>query len=139
MPCARGGVPPRTRPIARVTRKVVASRADVEGWPARLHLRQSVQEVTDAAGLTALGDLWDRVVRGAWLDRRSSHVPGRYRSCLMIVELWIALLFYGGGLLDDVAWLARRGIREFFGWRRVRHARTLGSRVNSTKVRAMAE
>jgi hypothetical protein len=71
--------------------------------------------VTGAAGLLALRRLWDRLELGAWLDRRCSEVTGWFRPSLMI-EMWVALLLYGGGWMSDLAWFARRDVRRLFGW-----------------------
>ena len=57
--------------------------------------------------------------------RRGSAVPGRYRPSLM-VEAWVAPLLYGGGAMDDLPLLERRGVRRIFGWARVPHPATFG-------------
>jgi hypothetical protein len=35
-----------------------------------------------------------------------------------MVELWIGMLLYGGGRMDDLRLLSGRGLRRLFGWRR---------------------
>jgi hypothetical protein len=40
------------------------------------------------------------------------------------VEVWLALLFYSGGVMDDVPLLGARGIRRLFGCVRVPDATT---------------
>jgi len=93
----------------------IPSRPHVQGSAHSLSLRSSEQPLTGAAGLLALRSLWDRLELGAWLDRRCSEVPGRFRPSLM-VEMWVALLFYGGGWMADLEWFGRRGVRRLFGW-----------------------
>lgn len=43
-----------------------------------------------------------------------------------MIELWVALLFYGGGVMDDLPLLERRGVRRLFGWVRIPHPTTFG-------------
>ena len=43
-----------------------------------------------------------------------------------MVELWVVLLLYGGGVMDDLPLLERRGVRRVFGWARVPHPATFG-------------
>ena len=62
---------------------------------------------------------------GRWLDERAEAVAGFYRPSLM-VEIWVTLLFYGGGWLEDLELLRARGIRRLFGWARVPDPTTLG-------------
>lgn len=69
--------------------------------------------------------LWDRLGLGKWIDQRTGHLAGDYRPSLM-VEVWIVLLLYGGGVLDDLPLLARRHVRRLFGWKRVPDATTFG-------------
>jgi hypothetical protein len=42
------------------------------------------------------------------------------------VELWVVLLLYGGGHMDDLRLLAGRGIRRLFGWQAVPDPTTFG-------------
>jgi hypothetical protein len=69
--------------------------------------------------------LWDQLQVGAWIDGRTTGVPGLFRSSLM-VELWVSLLLYGGTVIDDLAWFRARGIRRLFGWVRVPDPTTFG-------------
>ena len=52
-------------------------------------------------------------------------MPGVFRPSLM-VELWIALLLYGGGRMDDLRLLSGRGVRRLFGWKAVPDPTTFG-------------
>jgi len=97
----------------------------VQGRAAPLRLRHSAGELTDGAGLLLLRRLWDRLGLGERLDTQASWLGGAYRPSLM-VELWVVLLLYGGGSMDDLRWLAGRGIRRLFGWRSVPDATTFG-------------
>jgi hypothetical protein len=103
----------------------IPSRPHVQGTPAPLRLRSSAQELTDGAGLLALRRLWDRLKIGRWLDEEATELGGHFRSSLM-VELWVALLWYGGGWLDDLALLEARRIRRLFGWVRIPDPTTFG-------------
>ena len=60
-----------------------------------------------------------------WIDGRANKEKGSYRPGLMI-EVWIALLLYGGGVIDDLPLLERRGVRRIFGWIRVPDPTTFG-------------
>ena len=57
--------------------------------------------------------LWDRLDRGTWIDEEAGDGGGFYRPSLM-VELWIALLWFGRGWMSDLKLLAARGIRRIF-------------------------
>ena len=93
----------------------VPSRPCVQGISAPLHLRGQDATLTDGVGLEALRRLWDVLDLGHWIARRTGSLPGVYCPTLM-VELWPALLVYGGGWLDELKWLRRRQIRRLFGW-----------------------
>jgi hypothetical protein len=69
--------------------------------------------------------LWDRLGLGQRLDTQASWLGGAYRPSLM-VELWVVLLLYGGGSMDDLRLLGGRGIRRLFGWRSVPDPTTFG-------------
>jgi hypothetical protein len=43
-----------------------------------------------------------------------------------MVEIWIALLLYGGGRMDDLRLLAGRGVPRLFGWKAVPDPTTFG-------------
>lgn len=101
------------------------ARPHVQGAAAALWLRGGGGRITDAGGLVLVRRLWDALGLGARIDARSAGVPGRYRSSLM-VEVWVALLLYGGGVMDDLPLLERRGVRRIFGWAGVPHPATFG-------------
>ncbi len=103
----------------------IPSRPHVQGDPRPLHLERCPQDLTDGAGLAAFRRLWDGLGVGAWIDERTSGLAGYFRPSLM-VELWVALLIYGGGWLSDVKLLDRRSVRRLFGWERVPHPTTVG-------------
>lgn len=103
----------------------IPPRPHLQGNPAALRLRHSARRLTDGGGLVLLRRLWDAVGLGQWLDARSEELPGHYRPSLM-VELWTVLLFYGGGVLDDLPLLERRNVRRLFGWKAVPDPTTFG-------------
>ena len=43
-----------------------------------------------------------------------------------MVEAWVVLLLYGGGVMDDLPLLDRRGVRRHFCWLRVPNPTTFG-------------
>lgn len=90
-----------------------------------LRLCHNAQGLTDGAGLVLVRQLWDRLQLGARIDRRTAAVDRRYRSSLF-VEVWLAVLLYGGGVLDDLPRLAARGVARIFGWRTVPDPTTFG-------------
>ena len=100
-------------------------RPHVQGSAAALRVRGGGGRITDAGGLVVVRKLWDALGLGGWIDRRSGNVPGRYRPSLM-VESWVVLLLYGGGVMDDPPLLERRGVRRILGWARVPHPATFG-------------
>ncbi len=81
--------------------------------------------LTDAAGLLLIRQLWDRLSLGPWIDQQTDGMAGRYRSSRLI-EIWIALLIYGGEVMDDLARFAGRGVAPLFGWGCVPNATTFG-------------
>jgi hypothetical protein len=97
----------------------------VQGRAAPLRLRHSAGELTDGAGLLLVRRLWDRLGLGQQIDTEAAWLRGDYRPSLM-VELWIVLLLYGGGCMDDLRLLGGRGIRRLFGWKNVPDATTYG-------------
>lgn len=103
----------------------IGSRPHVQGSSAPLRLRHSAGELTDGGGLLPIRRTWNLLGLGAWLERRTNALPGRFRASLM-VELWVVLLLYGGGWMDDIQRLGRRGIRRLFGWRAVPDPTTFG-------------
>lgn len=84
----------------------------------------------------ALRSLLDRLAVGEWLDRRLAHLPGFFRPSLM-VEVWVVLLCYGGGWLEDLARFGTRGIRRLFGWVRVPDPTTFGRWLRSAGSEAV--
>jgi hypothetical protein len=103
----------------------IASRPHVQGAPAPLRLRHSAGDLTDGGGLLLVRRLWDRLGLGERIDATAEWLGGHYRSSLL-VESWIVLLLYGGGSMDDLRWLAGRGIRRLFGWKAVPDPTTFG-------------
>lgn len=103
----------------------IPSRPHLQGCSAPLRLGHNAQGLTDGAGLVLLRQVWDAMDIGRWLDRRTLELPGHYRPSLL-VEAWVALLFYGGGVMDDLRLLERRGIRRLFGWVRLPDPTTFG-------------
>ena len=116
---------PATEVTQTVSVKHIRSRPHVQGSSRPIRLRNDGAQLTDGVALLALRHLWDHLDLGRWLEARTTELPGHYRPSLM-VELWIALLFYGGGWLDDLRWLERRQVRRLFGWTEVPHPTTFG-------------
>ena len=112
-------------------------RPHVQGSAAALRVRGGGGRITDAGGLVVVRKLWDALGLGGWIDRRSGNVPGRYRPSLM-VESWVVLLLYGGGVMDDLPLLERRGVRRIFGWARVPHPGHVRALVAGFGGRAVA-
>lgn len=104
---------------------LIPSRPHVQGSTAPLRLRHSAGELTDGGGLVLLRRAWDAFGIGTWVDGRTAAVRGRYRPSLM-VELWTALVLYGGSRMDDLRRLGSRGIRRLFGWKAVPDPTTFG-------------
>jgi hypothetical protein len=97
----------------------------VQGSPATLKLRSEARGLTDGAGLLVVRSLWDRLELGRRIDTEAAGLGGLFRSSLM-VEVWVALLLYGGSVLDDLTWFRQRGIARLFGWVRVPDPTTFG-------------
>jgi hypothetical protein len=81
--------------------------------------------LTDGGGLLLVRRLWDQLGIGAWLHAHAPRVGGRFRASLM-VEVWVVLLLYGGGVMDDLKLLKARGIRRLFGWVAIPDPTTFG-------------
>ncbi|HLL47456.1 MAG TPA: transposase, partial [Longimicrobiaceae bacterium] len=90
-----------------------------------MRLRHSAGELSDGGGLLLLRRLWDRLGLGERIDTEAAWLRGQYRPSLM-VELWIVLLLYGGGCMDDLRLLGGRGIRRLFGWKALPDPTTFG-------------
>jgi len=103
----------------------IDSRPHVQGTTAPLRVRHSQRNLTDGGGLVLLRRLFDALHLGRRLDHGSSDLSGYYRPSLM-VEVWVALLLYGGGVLEDLVLLERRNIRRLFGWVAVPDPTTFG-------------
>ncbi|MGH7501477.1 MAG: IS1380 family transposase [Longimicrobiales bacterium] len=103
----------------------IGSRPHIQGSCAPLRLCGRAGGITDGAGLVLLRHLWDRLDVGAWLDSRTRGIAGVFRPSLML-EILVALLWYGGGALDHVSWLGPRNIRRIFGWVSVPDPTTFG-------------
>lgn len=103
----------------------IESRPHVQGSSAALRLRHSSGELTDGGGLLLVRRLWDQLGVGDWLERHTRESGGRFRSPLM-VEVWVVLLLYGGGVMDDLKLLRSRGIRRLFGWIAIPDPTTFG-------------
>jgi hypothetical protein len=93
----------------------IGSRPHVQGSSAPLRVRHSAGELTDGGGLLLVRRLWDRLGLGGWLDDEATWLPGLFRPSLL-VEIWVVLLLYGGGRMEDLRLLSGRGIRRLFGW-----------------------
>lgn len=103
----------------------IAPRPHVQGASAPLRLRHSAGELTDGGGLLLVRRLWDRLGLGQRIDTEAAWLRGEYRPSLM-VELWIVLLLYGGGCMEDLRLLGGRGIRRLFGWKALPDPTTFG-------------
>jgi hypothetical protein len=90
-----------------------------------LRLRHSAGDRTDGGGLLLVRRLWDRLGVGQTIDTEAAWLRGDYRPSLL-VELWVVLLLYGGGCMDDLRLLSGRGLRRLFGWRGVPDPTTFG-------------
>jgi hypothetical protein len=69
--------------------------------------------------------LWDQFGLTARVDRHAPAIGGRYRASTMI-EMWCVGLLYGLEHLDDLRFLAARGIAPLFGWTRIPDPTTMG-------------
>lgn len=103
----------------------IPSRPHVQGERAPIRLLHDATDLTDGAGLLLVRRVWDQLQLGKRLDAWGPEVGGRFRGSLLI-EVWLVLLLYGGGVMDDLARLATRGLRQLFGWRAVPDPTTFG-------------
>jgi bifunctional oligoribonuclease and PAP phosphatase NrnA len=83
-----------------------------------------------AVGASALGPAGS----GAAPRRRDLLAEGDYRPSLL-VELWVVLLLYGGGRMEDLRLLRGRGIRRLFGWTSIPDPTTFGRFLRRGGVR----
>jgi hypothetical protein len=103
----------------------ISARPHVQGEDRALQVEWTDERLTDGPGLLSLRSAWDALGLGAALDGMCAAVGGRYRPSLM-VEQWLALLWYGGGCLDHLEFLEKRGVRELFGWESIADPTTFG-------------
>ena len=97
----------------------------MQGSGKALRVRHSARNLTDGGGLVLVRKLFDRLALAGWIDGRAKKEKGFFRPGLMS-EVWIVSLLYGGGVMDDLPLLERRGVRRIFGWRRVPDPTTFG-------------
>ena len=110
------------------------SRPHVQGFGRPLRVRHSARNLTDGGGLVLIRKLFDRLGLGGWVDCRTGREKGFFRPWLM-VEAWVVLLLHGGGVMDDLPLLDRRGVRRIFGWVRVPDPTTFGRWLRRTAER----
>jgi hypothetical protein len=103
----------------------IPCRPAAQGSAASLRVRHSATGLTDGAGLLLVRQLWDRFALSARIDAHAPAVGGRYRASTML-ETWVAGLLYGVEHLDDLQYLAARGVAPLFGWTRVPDPTTMG-------------
>ena len=101
------------------------SRPHVQGSGRALRVRHSARNLTDGGGLVLVRKLFDRLGLAGWIDRGAAREKGFFRPGLM-TEVWIVLLLYGGGVMNDLPLLHHRGVRRIFGWVRVPDPTTFG-------------
>lgn len=106
----------------------------MQGSAQPLRVRHSARNLTDGGGLVLVRKLFDRLGLAGWIDTRAGKEKGFFRPSLM-VEAWVALLLYGGGVMDDLPLLERRGVRRIFGWVRVPDPTTFGRWLRRTAGR----
>lgn len=106
-------------------RKRIPRRPQVQGDAVGLQVELGAGGVTDGAGLLLLRRVSDVLGVTRWLDEQTRWLGGEYRPALM-VELWLALQWWGGGWMDDLRLLESRGIRRLFGWVRIPPPPTYG-------------
>lgn len=81
----------------------------LQGASRPLCVRHNAHNVTDGGGLVLVRKLFDPFVLANWIDGRAKEEKGFFRLGLM-TEVWIALLLYGGRVIDDLALLDRPGV-----------------------------
>lgn len=105
--------------------QTIGPRPYVQGSASSVQLRLGSRELTDGSGLLLIRSLWDQLRLGRLIDQRVGRIGGFFRSSTM-VEIWVALLLYGGTVMEDLALFQRRGVRRLFGWVRVPDPTTFG-------------
>lgn len=90
-----------------------------------MRVRHSARNLTDGGGLVLVRKLFDRMGLAGWIDTRTGKEKGFFRPSLM-VEAWVVLLLYGGGVMSDLPLLDRRGVRRIFGCVRAPNPTTFG-------------
>ncbi len=103
----------------------IPCRPAAQGSAASLRVRHSATGLTDGAGLLLVRQLWDQLALSTRIDQHAPPIGGRYRASTMC-ETWVTGLLYGVEHLDDLAFLASRGIAPLFGWPRVPDPTTMG-------------
>ena len=74
----------------------------MQGSAQPLRVRHSARNLTDGGGLVLVRKLFDRLGLAGWIDCRTGKEKGFFRPSLM-VEVWVVLLLYGGGVMDEPA------------------------------------
>ena len=103
----------------------IESRPHVQGTSTALRVRQSSGELTDGGGLLLIRRLWERLGIGPWLESHGGAIGGWFPPVLM-VEVWVVLLLYGGSCMEDLRLLEARGLRRLFGWVRIPDPTSIG-------------
>lgn len=103
----------------------IQARPYVQGDSSGLDLGEGATKLTDGAGLVQLRSVMDALDLGRWLDAGEAGGDEHYRLSLM-VEVWSALLLYGGSHMEHLRWMGERGVGELFGWERIPHPVTFG-------------
>ena len=85
----------------------------------------SARKLTGGGGLVLVRKQFDRFALPVWIDRRAEREKGFFRPGAM-TKVWIVLLLYGGGVMDELPLLDCRGVRRVFGWVRVPDPTTFG-------------
>ena len=96
----------------------------LQGCTQPLGVRHSARNLTDGRGLVVVHKLSNRLGMSEWIDTRTRSQKGWLRPVLM-VEVWIVLPLYGGGVMGHLPLLDRRGVRCI-----VRPARRTRRRLN---------
>ncbi len=103
----------------------IPCRPAAQGSAASLRVRHSATGLTDGAGHLLVRQLWDQFALSARIDHHAPPIGGHYRASTMC-ETWVTGLLYGVEHLDDLTFLASRGVAPLFGWPRVPDPTTMG-------------